>query len=244
MKLTVVWLLLSTFFVSFASVSTSDTIAVSNAGWAIAALYKEDSSYRLWIAGTMLGKSDALDGISEVISQLPSNTSFTLDLSGNEGGSSYVARQTELLLREKCPFNQNPSGKSCQITTIVNPEENCFSACLNLFMIGDIRLAGIESKFGFHAENHPFFGILEEKTISDLLRGGVNPEWLKALADHGTFATRELTYFSGADLFEQNSNMVLGIVDGKLLITDEKEALKLDDPGFSLEQYIRDLLSF
>ncbi len=83
-------------------------------------------------------------------------------------------------LRKICPRG------ACSITTEVSRFRKCASACVHFFMLGDERLASVDSAFGFHRAwtglpqrplSLPGFA---EKT---LLKSGVDKRWLRKNAD-------------------------------------------------------------
>lgn len=104
--------------------------------------------------------------------------------------------------------NCNSEESNCRITAIIPTYAYCASACLNIFMVGDERLAGKYSRFGFH-QGAAVPGILKipgfaQKTLRE---SGVDSEWLKANKD--LFKSLDITWRYPLQM--EGSNIVTGL---------------------------------
>ncbi len=102
----------------------------------------------------------------------------------------------------------NSETSNCRITTIVPTWAYCASACLNVFMVGDDRIAGKGSRFGFH-QGAAMPGVLKIPGFAQKsLRGsGVNAEWLRA--NNHLFSSLDITFLYPRQL--DGSDMVTGL---------------------------------
>ncbi len=104
--------------------------------------------------------------------------------------------------------NCDSSNSECRIQTIIPPSAYCASACLNMFMLGDDRIASKYSRFGFHqgalipgALKIPGFA---QKTLR---KSGVNAEWLR---DHKEmFSSLEISWLYPISM--DGSDMITGM---------------------------------
>lgn len=121
-------------------------------------------------------------------------------------GGGFLANYEKLpkAMKKKC----NSDESNCRITTVVPTYAYCASACLNVFMVGDDRLAGKSSRFGFH-QGAALPGVLKLKGFAErsLRKSGLDHDWLKAHPE--LFATLEITFLYPNQL--EGSNMVTGL---------------------------------
>ncbi len=84
-------------------------------------------------------------------------------------------------------------NKKCTITSLVESDAYCASACIPLFMVGDIRQAGRTAAFGFHQGSViPGALMIPFMAEGDLKKRGVNEEWLQARQE--MFQSLEFTW--------------------------------------------------
>lgn len=121
-------------------------------------------------------------------------------------GGGYLKSYERLPKALKRNCNSEESG--CRITTIVPGYAYCASACLNIFMIGDDRIAGKYSRFGFH-QGAALPGVLKIPGFAQktLRKSGVDSEWLANNKE--LFSSLEITWRYPNHL--EGSNMVTGL---------------------------------
>lgn len=102
---------------------------------------------------------------------------------------------------------------SCMIETYVLPSAECDSACLALFMIGDIRNASQSALFGFHNAAYDMRVIkipAARKHINQYYhKYGFSEEWLEK--NKALFQSLKVTYWTSEQLKE--SGISLGIAE-------------------------------
>jgi len=156
--------------------------------------------------GSLLsGIVEDLEGFKEVQKLLRKNVDVRL-IVNSPGG--YQKLYTELAQSIKNACNSRDTG--CEITTFVSSKSRCASACIPLFMVGDVRLASQYSSFGFH-QSAVIPGALKikGKAEKDLLKSGVDRVWLR-MNSH-MFQTLEVTYLNPTIM--NGSNIVTRITD-------------------------------
>ncbi len=104
--------------------------------------------------------------------------------------------------------NCNSDESNCRITTVVPYYGYCASACLNVFMIGDDRIAGKDSRFGFH-QGAVLPGAIKLKGFAErsLRKSGVDTDWLQTKQD--MFNSLEMSWLYPREM--EGSNMVTGL---------------------------------
>lgn len=97
------------------------------------------------------------------------------------GGDIALVNKIYAALKGKCG---DRGYRSCAITTEIEMFRTCASACIPLFMVGDVRRASERADFGFH-EAALIEGIVPLPFMSEyVLRSkGVNAAWLARNGD-------------------------------------------------------------
>ncbi len=117
------------------------------------------------------GFVEDLDGLKAVQKKLIPDLPIRLVLHSG-GGFQMRFNQLARSLRKACPKER------CEITTVV--ESMCASACIPLFMVGDVREASRYASFGFHqAAVVPGAVMIPRMAQRDLRRAGVDETWLQ-----------------------------------------------------------------
>lgn len=146
------------------------------------------------------GVVENLDGLMKVQELLQPGVDIKLIL--NSGGGY------QKLFNELSSFLKSACYGGCKITTINS--SMCASACVPLFMAGDVRKANKYSMFGFHQSAVvPGFFKINGKMERDLLNSGVDSFWLEK--NKHLFKTLEMTWLMAYQLEE--SNIVTRITD-------------------------------
>lgn len=159
--------------------------------------YRETSDEQIiTLRGQILsGIVEDLTGLNQVRKMIKPGKNILLKL--NSGGGFQVKfNQLSKAIKKAC-YPNGEETKQCQITTEVT--SMCASACIPLFMVGDIRQAGRYANFGFHqAAVVPGALKLPGLAQRDLRKNGVNDEWLKANAQ--LFAGLDITWLRPEEL--------------------------------------------
>ncbi len=114
-------------------------------------------------------------GIKEVEALLRQDVPILLILY-SRGGFLKVFDAFGRSLKAAC----DSSRSDCLITTRLWGSSLCASACVHFFMLGDKRIAGRNAKMGFHkAAIIPGLISLGGYAENELLKRGVNPEWIE-----------------------------------------------------------------
>lgn len=121
------------------------------------------------------------------------NTKLILDVFG--GDLAFVNKIYDVV-RGIC---DGKKSRSCLIETEVEMFRTCASACIPLFMVGDIRKAAERSNWGFHQAatlgGYLIIPFMAEYVLRDK---GVHPQWLE---DHKSmFRTLKMTWLTPHDL--------------------------------------------
>lgn len=103
--------------------------------------------------------------------------------------------------------NCNSEESNCRITSVVPHYAYCASACLNAFMIGDDRISGKFSRFGFH-QGAVLPGMIKLKGMAQrtLIKSGVNGNWLEANKE--LFDSLEISFLYPRQM--EGSGMITG----------------------------------
>lgn len=121
-------------------------------------------------------------------------------------GGGYLKSYERLpkIIKKNC----NSEVSDCRITTIVPGHAYCASACLNIFMIGDERIAGKSSRFGFH-QGAAVPGVLKLPGFAQktLIKSGVDRIWLENNKE--LFSSLEISWRYPNRL--EGSNIVTGL---------------------------------
>jgi hypothetical protein len=122
------------------------------------------------------------------------------------GGDIAVVNKVYDVLRGKC---HDRGYASCEITTEVEMFRYCASACVPLFMVGDVRRAAERSNWGFHqaalVEGFVMIPFMSEYVLR---QKGVNAAWLKQ--KKSMFSTLEITWLQPLEM--QGSGIMTEIV--------------------------------
>lgn len=135
---------------------------------------------------------ETLENFLKSLDQIPSTANLTLNLNSGGGYMNWYSKMSHAL-RNRCAY-----PLSCMNKTHLRSGAKCASACVQLFMAGDIRTAEPDTKFGFHARSYVKKG---EKQLVDGMQGsliswGIRSDWVKALEERGVFKTFESTDLS------------------------------------------------
>lgn len=140
--------------------------------------------------------------LKKALNTIPDNTDFTITLN-SPGGSTTTAEGIEALLERKCPsrkFLYNwQNKKKCQITTRVENDGLCASACVLFYMLGRKREASIDARFGFHTlfvKDNNGITIYPEKMLEYLSYFKVNPQWLHERYEEGVFHSTQMSFYT------------------------------------------------
>lgn len=116
------------------------------------------------------------------------------------GGDLALVNKVYDVLKGKC---DGKSSRPCQIETEVDMFRYCASACIPLFMVGDIRRAAERSNWGFH-QAATLGGYLMIPFMAEyVLRGkGVHPQWLED--NKKIFRSLKMTWMRPHDLHGSN----------------------------------------
>lgn len=164
-----------------------------------------DNVQEIRLEGTVFSSLvEDLTGFKKVQKLLRRGVDIKLSLYSH-GGFQVLYNEFASSLKNACGY---PSD--CRITTYVSSASTCESACIPLFMVGDIRKAGESASFGFHqATIVPGTFKIYGKAQQDLYEKGVDELWLK---DHKhMFDSINLTVLYPRDM--EGSNIVTKIVE-------------------------------
>lgn len=105
------------------------------------------------------------------------------------GGFLEEIKRLEKSIKRNC----DSETSDCRVTTIVPGWAYCASACVHLFMVGDERIAGSGSRFGFH-QGALIPGAIKipgycQRTLGNR---GVSKDWLKE--NKGLFDSLEMSW--------------------------------------------------
>jgi hypothetical protein len=144
------------------------------------------------------------DGLKKVKKLLRPGVDIRLKLN-SAGGLLSIFDDFSGSLRDACSYSMD-----CKITTYVESEDECTSACVPLFMVGDRRKAGESARFGFHtASALPGFGKIPALVQNDLIKNGVDESWLEM--NKSLFDSLQVTILNPKRL--EGSNIVTSIVE-------------------------------
>ena len=135
------------------------------------------------------GIVEDLTGLNEVRKMIKPGKDILLKLNSG-GGFQIKFNQLSKAIKKAC-YPSGEESKQCEITTEV--KTMCASACIPLFMVGDIRQAARFASFGFHqAAVIPGALRIPGMAQRDLRNNGVNADWLKDNAQ--MFASLNMTW--------------------------------------------------
>ncbi len=158
------------------------------------------------LGGSVLsGVVENLEGVKEVRKLLRPGVDIRLVL--NSGGG-YIVQFNRLFraLKRNC----DSATTNCRITAIVPSYNHCASACVPLFMVGDVRRAGRYARFGLHSASVvPGAVRIPRMAQQDLITKGVDADWLQA--NKRFFDSLELTWLAPHQL--GGSNIVTEIAN-------------------------------
>ncbi len=128
--------------------------------------------------------------MQRALASLPETKTLEFEINSS-GGSTLELIELHQLLRAHCPIDD------CLLVTHI--EEECSSACIALFLMGDKRSAAPDAEFGFHAlqECNPQTGLcrmipgMAQKIYIDF---GIKSSWLEENFD--LFDQKDLEYQS------------------------------------------------
>lgn len=145
----------------------------------------------------------------ELESHLQPNKDILLSIGTSYGG--YNKLYTRLIndLRGACPKG------SCTIYSY--SEAECASACIELYMNGDLRILGPKASFGFHQQyvglgRMIMIKIQSKQKFANLYVGlGADPEWVQEHLDELTSDEKNATWVNSFDLYQ---GKFADIIDG------------------------------
>lgn len=152
---------------------------------------------------------DSKQGLDTVQERLVKGLDILLVIQQSPGGYEHSFRKLGKALRKAC---HQKHGPYCQVTAYV--EDKCASACIELFMFGDNRIASRQSRFGFHRK---FFltsnltVVSSEQMARKYIAHGANADWLMAHLNIFTDDQKYGTWVMSTALIE--ANIVTGIAD-------------------------------
>lgn len=163
----------------------------------------EDSLQTIRLHGEILSTIvENLDGFYHTISLIRKDVPIKLVLFSG-GGFLKNYQKLPKAMKKNC----NSEESDCRITTVVPTYAYCASACLNVFMVGDERIASKSSRFGFH-QGAVIPGALKLKGFAQktLVKSGVDQDWLKENKE--LFDSLDITFLYPRQL--EGSNMITG----------------------------------
>ena len=201
------WFFLTALFLSISAFAKRPVTSYSFQGkdYFITYNLKKDLQ-EIQLHGALLsGIVEDLEGLKNIKKLLRNNVDIRLILNSSGG---YQKLYTQLATSLKNACNSRETG--CEITTFVSSKSRCSSACIPLFMAGDVRMASQSSIFGFHqAAIIPGALKIKGKAEKDLLESGVDSVWLR-MNSH-LFQTLEMTYLNPTVM--NGSNIVTKITN-------------------------------
>ncbi len=149
------------------------------------------------------GIVEDLSGYDKVISLIRKDIPIKLVLHSG-GGYLKILKKLPAAMKKNC----DSETSNCRITTVVPTWAYCASACVHIFMIGDDRLAGKSSRFGFH-QGAAIPGVLKipglaQRTLRDF---GVDAGWIEANKE--VFSSLEMSWLYPRSL--DGSNILTGL---------------------------------
>ncbi len=149
------------------------------------------------------GLVENLEGLKQVKKLLRPNVDIKLVLNSG-GGYNVQFNRFFRALKRSCD-----SGTSnCRITSIVYSHNKCASACVPLFMVGDVRRAGRDARFGLHsAAVVPGAVRIPWMAQNELIRKGVDADWVSR--HQSFFDSLRMTWLAPHQL--RGSNIVMDI---------------------------------
>ena len=164
----------------------------------------EDNLQTVRLHGEILsGIVEDLSGFKHVASIIQKDIPVKFVLYSGGGYLEAIKRLLNSMKR-----NCDSSQSDCKITTIIPGYAYCASACLNMFMIGDERIAGKYSRFGFH-QGAMIPGALKIPGFAQktLRTSGVNADWLKEHKE--LFSSLEISWMYPNQM--DGSDMITGM---------------------------------
>jgi hypothetical protein len=163
---------------------------------------------KLKIKGSMIiGPNEKSKDLLNVLKTIPKGRDLLIELD-MFGGDIALVNKIFDLLKGKC---HDRGYQMCRITTRVEMFRTCASACIPLFMLGDHRMADRRADFGFHqAALIEGFLLIPFMSEHELLRRGVNPEWV--IKNKEMFKTLRISWLRPHQMM--GSNIVQEIFEG------------------------------
>jgi hypothetical protein len=199
------WFLLLTLLVGFNAFAGDSSYSFSGKRYSISYELKDDVQ-EIRLDGTVFSSVvEDLTGFKKVQKLLRKGVDVKLILYSH-GGLQSLYNDLSESIRNAC----NSRYSSCRVTTYVSSASTCESACIPLFMVGDLRKAGRQATFGFHqATVIPGSFKIYGKAQNDLYDAGVDKYWLDS--HKNMFDSVQLTVMYPDDM--DGSNIVTKIVD-------------------------------
>lgn len=149
------------------------------------------------------GIIEDLSGYDKVISLIRKDVPIKFVLHSG-GGYLKVLKKLPAAMKKNC----DSETSNCRITTVIPTWAYCASACVHIFMVGDERLAGKSSRFGFH-QGAVIPGLIKlpglaQKTLID---AGVDAGWIEA--NNKMFSTLDKSWLYPRSL--EGSNILTGL---------------------------------
>ena len=153
-----------------------------------------------------------------VLKNIDPRKEIILDLSGFYGGYLSHAEDIVSTIKSVCEAKRNKYDRrqSCNITSFVDSNSSCISACIIPYMAAKKRVACDNTTFGFHAVSMMGFKGSAQYTVSLLLRLGVFKTWL--LRNINMFRSLDVTYLTPREMIGSN---IVTEVDPKCTYIDE-----------------------
>ena len=144
--------------------------------------------------------------ISEALSGLIPGKNIRIWVGNFGGGWMPTVNGMRAKLEQTCRVE-----KGCRIHSYVQEGRECTSACIVLFMTGQVRTSGLTSVFGFHSAyvKLPFKVKIPGYGKNAYAGAGVSTQWLAT--NSGIMSGDDVTYIHGEDL--KDSNIVTRVID-------------------------------
>lgn len=149
-------------------------------------------------SGALVDGVESVRVFEQVLAGIPTKSNLVLRLNST-GGSIEAQSQVIKMINAHIRPHTLRTAKNGRITTYVPAEAKCIGACLQLFMMGDVRIAHPLAIFGFHrlsaeVENEP--ASYGKKSTEKILRSwGVKGILVEDLMDWGALTSIGTTKF-------------------------------------------------
>lgn len=167
----------------------------TNYNWVTYQFNEKLNRQEIRLDGNLPMKAGSLFAFHSAIAKVKPGVPVILFLNSG-GGSNGVFKWAIDDLRQ--------AAAGAQIITYVDGSSRCSSACVGIYMAGDIRKASPTAKFGFHAARDAVSNeLLAEDISAETVREwNVSEPFVETLRAKGVFRTREMTFLTGAELLK------------------------------------------